>query len=389
MKILILLPRVPYPIEKGDKLRAYNHIRFLSKNNEIHLIALNDQHLHADAFSALKPFCHSITFIPISKIGIVYNLIKVLFTGKPFQVGYFYNKSAQKKINQKIQTIKPDHIFCQLIRVSEYIKNINIPKTLDYQDVFSKNVERRIASSNWIMKILLYLEYKRLLRYEHHVFDFFDNKIIISKPDRNLIPHPENEKIHVIPNGVDYQYFTPIAKEKKYHLVFTGNMGYPPNIDSVEFLVTKILPIVHQSNPKVNLLIAGANPHRRVQALKSENVTVSGWVPDMRLSYASACIFIAPMRLGTGLQNKLLEAMSMQLPCITSQLANEALGAKPDNEILIGNSPEEYAHHILHLLEDKFFANYLAINGHKFIRRNYDWEKATLLLDKIMISSPK
>lgn len=389
MKILVLLPRVPYPIEKGDKLRAYNHIRCLSKSNEIHLVALNDQRLHADAISTLKPFCSSITIIPITKFCLLFNLMKVFFSGKPFQVGYFYNKAAQKKINQIIQKTKPDHIFCQLIRVAEYVKNINIPKTLDYQDVFSKNVERRIASSNWIMKFPLLLEYHRLLQYEHDIFGFFDNKIIISLPDRNLIPHADKEKISVIPNGVDYQFFSPISKRKQYHLVFTGNMSYPPNIDSVEFLVKKILPIVHLTNPKVNLLIAGANPHRKVLALKSDTVTISGWVADMRLSYASAQIFIAPMRLGTGLQNKLLEAMSMQMPCITSELANEALGATPGKEILIGKSPEEYAHHILHLLEDAFFAKQLANNGYQLIYKNYDWEKTTSILEKIMLSSSK
>ena len=147
MKIFILLPRVPYPLEKGDKLRAFNQVKDLSAHNEIHLCALNDTHIHPDAYKALQPYCKSLHLLYLPLTGRFINVFKTLFNGRPFQVGYFFNKRNSKKIDELIKEIKPDRIYCQLIRVAEYVKKQEIKKTLDYQDVFSKGVERRFFSS--------------------------------------------------------------------------------------------------------------------------------------------------------------------------------------------------------------------------------------------------
>ena len=164
-------------------------------------------------------------------------------------------------------------------------------------------------------------------------------------------------------------------------------MNYPPNIHGAEFLIKSVLPIVLKKRPETKVLLSGANPHSRVKALSGKNVDVSGWVDDIRNSYASASVFIAPMQIGTGLQNKLLEAMAMKLPCITSELANSSLNATPDKEILIGNTPEEYAHHITTLLQYKEKRESLAENGYEFVMQNYDWYQATKKLEKIMLGT--
>ncbi len=384
MKVFFLLPRVPYPTEKGDKLRAYNHLKQLSMHHEVILCALNDDVLHEDAVKVLSQYAKSVYVIPISKSVIFFNLFKTVFTDKPFQVGYFYNKATAKKIEAILEFHKPDHIFCQLVRVAEYVRNSPIPKTLDYQDVFSKGIERRLSTSPFYIKPFLKIEYQRLLKYENEAFDLFDNKIIISAPDRDLIPHPEKEKIVVVRNGVDSLFFKPLDREKEYDLVFTGNMGYPPNINAAEFLAAKILPKVLQKKPDLTLLIAGANPHLRVSVLKSEHIDVSGWVQDMRECYACAKIFIAPMQIGTGLQNKLLEAMAMQIPCITSPLANQALRAKENVEILVAETPEEYAKHILMLLKDPELARKIARNGYDFVLHNFNWEKESEKIEALI-----
>ena len=385
MRLFFILPRVPYPTEKGDKLRAFHQIKQLSKHHEIILCALNDGDLHENAIPVLKKYVKAIHVIPISKISIAFNLLKTLFSGKPLQVGYFYNKSSAAKIQSLINEYKPDHLFCQLIRVAEYVKGIPIPKTLDYQDVFSKGIERRLATAPFYLKPFLKIEYNRLLRYEHDAFDAFDNKIIISAPDRDLIPHPGRGEIVVVANGVDTGFFSPIDKVKDYDLVFTGNMGYPPNIKSAEFLVNEILPEVFTHKPDLTLLIAGASPHLRVMALKSSQVTVSGWVPDMRDCYARARIFIAPMQIGTGLQNKLLEAMAMKIPCITSPLAFKALNARDGEDILVAQSPKEYAAHILMLLDNPAKAAAIAQNGYDFVHRNFNWETETEKINRLMV----
>ena len=387
MKLFFLLPRVPYPTEKGDKLRAFHQIAHLAKKHEIIICALNEGVLHEDAIPVLSKYATAVHIIPISKSTIFSNIIRALFTGKPLQVGYYYNKSTEKIIHGLIDKYKPDHIFCQLIRMAEYVKDLPLPKTLDYQDVFSKGVERRLASSSIFLRPFLKLEYQRMLDSERMAFDRFDNKIIISYPDRELIPHPDREKIVVVANGVDTTFFHPLERDKEYDLVFTGNMSYPPNIHSCEFLVNKILPLVLEKKPGLNVLVAGANPTMRVQVLRSPQVEISGWVPDMREAYAQAKIFIAPMQLGTGLQNKLLEAMAMKIPCITSHLANQALNALPGEEILIGDTPRDYADHIIMLLENPLLANSIAEKGYQFILKKYSWEAETAKIEALITGS--
>jgi polysaccharide biosynthesis protein PslH len=387
MKLFILLPRVPYPTEKGDKLRAFNQIKQLSRHHEIILCALNDSVLHEKAIPVLTKYCKSVHIIPISRVTILFNLLKTIFTDKPLQVGYFFNKKTAAQVRRLIDHYKPDHIYCQLIRVAEYVRKINIPKTLDYQDVFSKGVERRLSTSPSYIRPFLRLEHTRLLKYEHDIFSDFDNKIIISRPDRDQIPHPEREKIVVVPNGVDMEFFKPMESEKEFDLVFTGNMGYPPNINAAEFLVHKIIPLVLERKPDTTLLIAGANPNLRVSVLKSAHVEVTGWVADMRDCYAAARIFIAPMQIGTGLQNKLLEAMAMQVPCITSPLANQALQANDGEEILIASTPEEYADHILMLLSNPVRSREIAMNGYNYVLRNYSWEKETGKIEELIMKN--
>ncbi len=387
MKIFVVLSRVPYPLDKGDKLRAFNFIRYLSKYHDIYLCCLSDKALHPDALEKIKPFCKEVCVINMSKFSIFFNIFKVFFTGKPFQVGYFYNCKAKRKINAIIDAIQPDHIFCQLIRMAEYVKGINLPKTIDYQDVFSYGVKRRMFSEPFYLQPLLKSEYNRLTRYEHDIFQCFNHKIIISETDRDLIPHPLNNEIHVLPNGVDTSYYQPVNKEKEYDIIFTGNMAYPPNIDACQYLVKEILPLLMKKNPNIKVLLAGASPHILVKRLQSSNVAVTGWVDDIRYCYASSKVFIAPMRIGTGLQNKLLEAMAMQIPCITTPLANDALKATENRDVLIGDTPEIFANHIYNLLENKNKYNEIALNGYNFVNKNFNWKKNVEQLNQIITNA--
>lgn len=387
MKIFVLLPRFPYPLEKGDKLRAFNQIKHLAKNHEIHLCAINDVQLRETDIEALRPFCESIHVLDNSRLRIVLGIMSAFVTGKPLQVGYFYNRKAHRKINSLLRDIQPDHIYCQLIRVADYVKAQAIAKTLDYQDVFSKGAERRSKTAAFFLRPVLRFEYKRLLKYEREIFDWFDNKTIISVPDRDLIPHPDKDEIAVVINGVDTDFFQPLDIEKEYDIVFTGNMGYAPNVNAAEYLAGEILPLVHQKRPGTTLTLAGATPHPRVQALANQHIKVTGWVEDIRECYAKARIFIAPMKIGTGLQNKLLEAMAMKIPSITSPLANQALNARHGEEILVGEKAAEFAELIIDVLDHPQLAGKLADNGHLFVHKNYNWSAATRVLEELMVNT--
>lgn len=387
MKIFVLLPRIPWPLEKGDKLRAFNQIKQLAKNNEVVLCALNtDKKVRKeDAFKALQPHCISVTFIDISKLSILINIIKAFFKGLPLQCGYFYNAKAHKKIRNIIKKHKPDMLFGQLLRVAEYIRHENTSKTIDYQDVFSMGMKRRCDIAPFYMKPFFNMEYRRLKRYEHDIFDDFDVKTIISLPDREHIDHPKKDKILIVPNGVDHEYYTPRECEKKYDIVFTGNMSYAPNVNAVEYLANYILPLVWKKLPDAKMYIAGATPDPRVKKVASDRIIISGWLDDMRDAYAQSKIFIAPMRIGTGLQNKLLEAMAMRLPCITTSLANNSLLASEEkNEILVGDNEQELAEHIIRLLTNKDKADEIAQNGYDFVHRVYDWGMATKIMEDEM-----
>jgi glycosyltransferase involved in cell wall biosynthesis len=155
-------------------------------------------------------------------------------------------------------------------------------------------------------------------------------------------------------------------------------------VNAAKFLVHDIMPIVWASIPDAKLLIAGATPDKSVKDLASGKVSVSGWLDDIRTSYAGSSIFIAPMRIGTGLQNKLLEAMSMKIPCITTSLANSALKGIPGQNLLVGDDKSELAQHIIQLLTEPETANQLAQSGYDFVMQYYDWKGATSQLIEAM-----
>ena len=388
MKVLVLLSRIPWPLEKGDKLRAYHHIKIISQEHEVVLVCLTDSTPHPEAIEKLSPFCEEIHFIKLSKLGIIWNLATSIFNDKPFQVNYFYQKSAQNKVNRIVEKHMPRHLFVQLVRTAEYVKKYHvISSTFDYMDAFSMGAERRIAKAFPGIKTLLTIESNRLKKYENYVFNHFTNKTIISKTDRDLIEHPDKNEITLLPNGVDFETFKKNSNtEKKYDLVFTGNMSYPPNVKAAHYLAEEIIPLLVESNPNIQLAIAGADPHPSVKKLTSKNITVTGWMDQITEAYNSSKIFIAPMQIGTGMQNKILEAMAMEVPCITSSLAAKAIGATNDSNILIANNAEEYIKHITSLLDNSQLRDRISQEGLKFVLQNFDWTNNGKALLKLISS---
>lgn len=385
MKLFVLLSRFPYPLEKGDKLRAYHQIRELSKKHEIHLCCLTDQTIQKEWVDELDQFCHSIQIFRLKKGGIYINTALQLFSDKPYQVGYFYQSSIHRKIQQSIKDIQPDHIYCQLIRTAEYVKNIhNIPKTIDYQDALSKGMFRRAESARGLMKRLFLAEGKRLGEYENRIFDYFNHHTIISEQDRQFINHPSNHEILVVENGISEDFFEYAPQdEKNCELVFVGNMNYPPNIQCAEYIVNEILPLLDST---YRLKLAGASPHARIIELGNHpKVEVTGWIDDIKSAYTSGKIFLAPLFIGTGLQNKLLEAMALGIPCITTTLANNALKAENGKEILTAETAQEFAHHIQRLMSDETAHQSISASAKAFVRTNFSWESSVNKLEQLFI----
>lgn len=382
MKIVYLVSRIPYPLEKGDKLRAYHQLKQLSKTHEVHLICLNDGEKNESAVKHLESICRSVTVYKLPKIKILFRLLFALFSKKPYQVHYFYDAGVAKKMNRQIIELSPDHVFSQLIRTSEYVKNLHsFPKTLDYMDAFSKGMYRRAETESVFIKPFVKAEANRLTTYENLIFDYFDFKIIISEQDRDLIYHKNRKDILVIPNGVNEELVNDTSQyEQKYDVLFHGNLSYIPNVDCVKYIVTEVMPLLVKFRPQIRLAISGATPSKKVIELCKQfpnNIVLLGFVEDIVATYKSAKLFFAPLQIGTGLQNKILEAMALNIPCVTSELCNNALKAKNEHQIITGKKPINYVNAIVKLLDEPDFSKSIANEGYLFVKNNFSWEKST------------
>ena len=246
MKLLVLLSRFPYPLDKGDKLRAYHQLRYLAARHEICLFALTDEDVSTEAQAQVRPLCRGgLVVHRLRRPGIARHMARALATGLPLQVGYFYDAQAQRQVDGLLRDFRPDHVYCQLVRMAEYLRAHagQLPMTLDYMDVFSAGMARRATQAPLWQRPVLALEAHRLLAYEAAAFDWFQHHTIISDQDRQLIQHPRRDAIEIVLNGIDTNYFRPRpTAAKEFDLLFCGNMSYHPNVDAACFLAEEILP---------------------------------------------------------------------------------------------------------------------------------------------------
>lgn len=372
----MLVSRFPYPLDKGDKLRAFHQLKELNKHFDVTLVALSSRSIPDKEREIVEAHCSHLVIHKQNRFSQLINIFLSLINNEPLQVGYFFNRKVKREIKELIQQNDFKHIYCQLLRTAKYIDDeFHIPKTLDYQDAFSAGIERRISAQPFYSRWLFKLEAKRLRSYEGRLFDFFDLKTMISEQDKQLILHPQMKEIKCIPNGIDPSFFKEIPGNQSYDFVFVGNMSYPPNIEAVAYIEEFILP----KFPESKLLISGANPSQKVKRIaeSSGQVELTGWVDDIRTSYAKGHIFLAPMMIGTGMQNKLLEAMAMGIPCVTTSLANNAIQGTHQQEIMVAETPEEFVKAIQELNENTDLYNSLKENARKFVSERYSWKITT------------
>lgn len=373
-KILFILPRFPYPLIKGDSIRAYYLLREFARHYDVYVFAVTDTEVLAEDLAAIQPFTQEICLHRHSKLGIFWRLLVNVGSSQPFQAAYFHSRAAQSKLNDFLAEIRPDHIFCQLVRTAKYVAHLPPErKILDYQDAFSVGLARRVKDSHFLLRPLLKMEYERMQAYEKAVFSQFAHRVIISEADRQLIPHPQKDEIYILPNGIDADFFEPQPQAKNIDLLFVGNMDYSPNVNCVLYVAKQVLPLLLPRFPKLKFYIVGANPLPKVKALENENIVVTGFVDDIRDYYARARIFLAPMQIGIGMQNKILQAMSMELPCITSSLSYLPIAGEKGKEILVGDTPETVAEAAAALLDDPEACRQIGENARKYICQQFAW----------------
>jgi sugar transferase (PEP-CTERM/EpsH1 system associated) len=385
LKILVALSRFPWPTNKGDKLRAWHQLVGMSNKNEVHVFCLTDEVVQPQDLEKAQSVFASVHVFTLSKFAVLTRLSLATFQKIPFQVAYFSDRKAIAEFNSLVQQINPDVVYCQLARMAEFCRNLdNCKKLIDYQDAFSMGLERRITNEPWWKKHVVAMEAKRLKTYESQIFEDFDERTMISEQDAKLINHPLNTSLQIIPNGVDTDFYKPEPRARVIDLLFTGNMQYEPNVNCVKYVVENVIPLLIKEFPYIQFVAAGMNPSKELYLLKSRNLQLTGWVDDLRNYYQLSRIFVAPMQIGIGMQNKILEAMSMGLPVITTSLANNAIGATHGKEIWIANTPEKVAEAISYLLNNTELAINIGHNARKLMEEQFSWDKQNTKLIRLM-----
>lgn len=382
-KLAVLTSRFPYPIDKGDKLRLFHQLRDLSKWFDIYLFALHEAPIIAAHLEKIQPYCKHIATYHLPKTHWPAQTLHCLQHNLPLQLGYFLNKRVRKAMQHEIQQLNPDVLYVQLSRMMPYAEGLPYPKVLDLQDCFSLNYARAAQHHSGPKAWFYQRESRTMAQYEKHILNHTDATTIISRFDKDALPTQPNSCV-VIPNGVDHSYFLPIEKPRTSDLVFVGNLSYQPNQEAVAYLVNEIMPLLHQQQPDIRLLIAGAHMPSFMKKWESNTIQCAGWFNDIRDAYASASLFVAPLFSGAGLQNKLLEAMSMGMPCVTTSVVNASLNAAPDRNIVIANNANEISHAILHLLKNKNEQTRIGLAARQHIETHFVWESANEKLKQLL-----
>lgn len=382
MKLLVALSRFPWPLEKGDKLRAYYQIQGLAAHHDVHLVCLNEGPVSPEAYEALS-FCRTVDVIQLPKWRVALNLVRGIFDRRPFQVHYFRSAEMRRVLAERIRTLQVDAVYVQLIRLG-----LNLPEApqvgwlLDYQDTFSIGMRQRIGQSGWLMRPLVRMEASRLRAYEGAIAERFGLLSVISERDRDGLPAHLHHRVHIIPNGVGESFFEELPPQPKdFDLVFFGNMGYQPNVQSVRFLMDEVLPALKARGIHPKVCLAGARPSAAVLAYASDDVVVTGMVPDLRTFILRSRLSVAPVISGQGLQNKLLESMAMGMPTLTTPLSHAAVPARAGEEIVVCPDAQSFAEEIARLLADPAAAAAIGARGRAFVAQHYRWEEMNRRLE--------
>ncbi len=379
MKIAIITSRFPYPLEKGDKLRLYNHIKLLSREHEIYLFSVSSDSLSQTDIDHVSQYVEELFIFKQSRFSKIKNLL-LHGMRMPFQVAYYYDRNIRKKIEEIIGDRSFDLIYNHLVRTAEYTRSINeIPKVIDYMDAFSVGMKKRADGCKIPLKWVYNIESSKMKKYERKIYPFFKFHTLISEIDAKHIG--SDLDFQIVKNGVDLVHFSADRRNARFEIGFVGNMGYLPNVIAVKYMVKEILPLL---NPRYKLLVAGARPAPVLKKMSDDRVYVTGYLDDIRNAYRSIKILVAPIFKGTGMQNKILEAMASGIPVITSTIVNKSIGATPDEEIFISDDPERYVEIIEHLLNDSTIYEQISQNAINFVESKYSWDFQNKKLEHII-----
>jgi sugar transferase (PEP-CTERM/EpsH1 system associated) len=389
MNILYLAHRIPYPPNKGDKIRSFFQLRALSKQHAVHLACFVDDKEDLRHVETLRKYCASVDALYRGRAtGMWLGLLSILGT-RPLSVAAFRSNALADRIARIVNSRRIDLIFVFSSAMAEYVTSLKgIPKVVDFVDVDSAKWRLYAERHRFPMSQLFRLEADRLAKYERELVESFDHSLVVSGAEADDLRDAETAGvISVIPNGVDLDYFAngkgPSAGNGG--VVFTGAMDYFPNVDAVHYFCERIFPLIREVVPQTLFHIVGRNPTRRVRALgRQRNVIVTGSVADVRPYLAQARVGVVPLRIARGIQNKVLESMAMGLPVVGTSQAFGGLHATSSDGIRKEDSPERFARAVIEFLQNDELRRVCSDQAMRYVRRSHRWEDCGAQLEALV-----
>lgn len=389
MRILFIAPYIPSLV----RVRSYNFIRTMhERGHEVTLLALVPPGESENSLVELRSWCRALYTVQHSHNQVLINGVRGLLSKLPLQAYYSYSPAFAEKLKQVLAESTFDVGHVEHLRGAILVESLkqSLPVVFDSVDsislLFGKVLE---DAPNLKSRLMAMIDLERTRRFEGTLTSRFSQVAVTSEADRQALIQlgSDANRIKVVTNGVDLDYFRPQSVPRDpLRLVFTGKMSYHANIAAVEDLVHKIMPLVWRSQPHAQLYIVGKEPTEAVKALAQiPNVVVTGSVPDMRPFLASASVALSTVRYGVGVQNKVLEAMAMATPVVCSPQANSALKTHVGEDILVGDSPEAIANHIVDLLGAPDKRICIGASGRKYVETNQTWDRAVSILEDMYI----
>ena len=403
MNILILSHRVPFPPNKGEKIRTFHQIEHLSElGHQIHLFSPFEDPSELAHFKALgETLCQSVTATPLKNKAI--RLLSGLIKGQSMSVANFYDKTLQQKFDRFLSANSVDAIICSASSMAEYIFKSTVLSKLDkkpllimdFMDVDSDKWGQYQQSSAFPMSRVYAREQKLLANYEKQIVKEFAASYLIAQAEVTLFNQKviESDKVHVMGNGLDTSVFYP-PKVKQPNpapvFLFTGVMDYKPNEDAVIWFVNTYWPSIITQHPNARFIIAGMNPGSDItQLAHDKSIEVTGFVEDILPYYHQADIFVAPFRLARGVQNKVLQAFACALPVISTPMGAEGILCQADQNILIAANSEEFIAQANLLIAQPKLAKSIGQNALQIIQNHYSWPSQLQPLVNLLGSEDK
>jgi len=387
MRVLFVAPYVPSLV----RIRSFSFVKYLSRRHEVTVVALMHDKVDAEAVDFLRHYCTRVETIPLSRGEGLYNCGLALPSRVPLQAAYCRSGELTRRIASELQHGDYDLAHVEHMRAAHFgLQITGIPVVYDSVDCITLLLRRTVRHSRFGPgKALSWSELRRTVGYEADLVGRFDRVLVTSDDDRrmllNLRGNTDVFKVVVVPNGVHLARSSSDAgKRDPDSIVFSGKMSYHANVDAVTYFCHEIFPLVKRDRPRVRLTIVGSNPPPEVRRLgKDPSVTVTGHVPDVRPFLEHATVAVCPVRYAVGIQNKVLEAMATGTPVVATSQACKALQAKPGQDLLSADDSRGFAAHVLRLLEQPAYADWIANNGRRYVVENHEWSRIVERVESI------